>query len=129
MQAKLGSQVTGETVPVHYAYVARYCYADVAVQNDNFLMVSAYTDQYQTAGDCDVQTTPQGRKVKFTDRMGNLVHRVRVTVPHLDSPAEAQAFTSDVLAGLDQVCKIIDDSWFHREPLSEEEVYRRFVQQ
>ena len=25
--------------------------------------------------------------------------------------------------------KIIDDSWFHQEALSEEEVYRRFVQQ
>ena len=34
-----------------------------------------------------------------------------------------------VLEGLDEVYKIIDDSWFHREPLSEEEVYRRFVQQ
>ncbi len=47
----------------------------------------------------------------------------------LDSPAEAQVFASEVMAGLDQVYKIIDDSWFHREPLSEEEVYRRFVQQ
>ncbi len=74
--------VIGEAVPVHYAYVARYEYADVVVQNDNFLMVSACTDRYQTAGPCDAQTTPPGRKVKFTDRMGNLVHRVRVTVPH-----------------------------------------------
>ena len=82
MQAELGSQVIREAVPVHYAYVARYEYADVVVQNDNFLMVSAGTDRYQTASPCDVQTTPPGRKVKFTDRMGNLVHRVRVTVPH-----------------------------------------------
>ena len=50
------------------------------------------------------------------------------TIP-LNSPAEAQEFSGAVLAGLDQVYRIIDDSWFHREPLSEEEVYRRFVQQ
>ena len=82
MQAELGSTVEDGTVQVHYAYVARYEYSDVVVQNDNFLMVSAYTDRRQVAGDCDVQTTPPGRKVRFSDRMGNLVHRVRVTVPH-----------------------------------------------
>jgi transglutaminase-like putative cysteine protease len=82
MQAELGSPVEDGTVQVHYAYAARYEYSDVVVQNDNFLMVSAYTDRRQIAGDCDVQTTPLGRKVRFFDRMGNLVHRVRVTVPH-----------------------------------------------
>ena len=55
MQAELGSQVSDESVPVHYAYAARYAYSDVVVQNDNFLMVSAYTDRYQTAKGCKVE--------------------------------------------------------------------------
>lgn len=82
MQAELGSQATDESVLVHYAYVARYEYSDVVVQNDNFLRVSAYTDQRQQAASYDVETIPAGRKVEYSDRMGNVVHRVRVTVPH-----------------------------------------------
>ena len=46
-----------------------------------------------------------------------------------DSPDAAGRVTSDILEGLNEVYKVIDDSWFHQEPLSEEEVYRRFVQQ
>ncbi len=46
-----------------------------------------------------------------------------------NSPEEAQALTGRVLEGLDLVYKIVDESWFHQEPLSEEEVYLRFVQQ
>ena len=49
--------------------------------------------------------------------------------PASDSPQEAQRLTNSILEGLNEVYKVIDDSWFHREPLSEEEVYRRFVQQ
>ncbi len=45
------------------------------------------------------------------------------------SPEAAQRVTNGILEGLNQVYKVIDDSWFHREPLSEEEMYRRFVQQ
>ena len=45
------------------------------------------------------------------------------------SPLEALLLTNEVLERLDAVYKIIDDSWFHQEALSEEEVYRRFVQQ
>ena len=82
MQAELGSQVARESVPVHYAYVARYQYSEVVVQNDNFLMVSPYTDRYQTARSCRVETRPPGRAIEFTDRFGNVVHRVRVTSPH-----------------------------------------------
>ena len=67
---------------MHYAYVARYEYSDVVVQNDNFLRVSAYTDGRQKAASYDVETTPPGRKVEYSDRLGNVVHRVRVTVPH-----------------------------------------------
>ncbi len=45
------------------------------------------------------------------------------------SPLEALLLTNEVLERLDAVYKVIDDSWFHQEALSEEEVYRRFVQQ
>ena len=82
MQAELGSRVENGAVPVHYAYVARYAYSDVVVQNDNFLRLSAFTDQRQAVESCDVWTEPPGRKVMFSDRLGNVVHRVRVVAPH-----------------------------------------------
>ena len=82
MQAKLGSHVDDGPVNVHYAYVARYTYSDVVVQNDNFLRLSAYTDVRQKAESYDVLTNPVGRKVCYSDRLGNVVHRVRVIVPH-----------------------------------------------
>lgn len=82
MQTELGGSITFEPVPVHYAYVARYSYSDIVVQNDNFLRLTAYADTYQTPGSCGVATFPQGRQVEYPDRLGNTVHRVRVTVPH-----------------------------------------------
>ena len=45
------------------------------------------------------------------------------------TPLDALLLTNAVLERLNDVYKIIDDSWFHQEALSEEEVYRRFVQQ
>ena len=82
MQAELGGPITLETIPVHYAYVARYSYSDVVVQNDNFLRLSAFSDSYQTPGPCEVATFPQGRQIQYPDHQGNTVHRVRVTAPH-----------------------------------------------
>ena len=82
MQAQLGSEVIGHSVTVHYAYVARYRYSDVVVQNDNFLRLSAYSDRYQTAGPCYVGTLPAGRLIVYPDQQGNQVHRVRITAPH-----------------------------------------------
>ena len=84
MQAKLGSHVGNGPVDVHYAYVARYTYSDVVVQNDNFLRLSAYTDVRQRAESYDVLTNPVGKKVCYTDRLGNVVHRVRVIEPHAE---------------------------------------------
>ena len=46
-----------------------------------------------------------------------------------ETPLEALLLTNEILERLEAVYKIIDDSWFHQEALSEEEVYRRFVQQ
>lgn len=45
------------------------------------------------------------------------------------SPLETLLLTNQILERLDDVYKVIDDSWFHQEAMSEEEVYRRFVQQ
>ena len=94
MQAELGGQVAREPVPVHYVYVARYRYSEVVVQNDNFLMVAPYTDRYQTGRSCSVETRPPGRAIEFTDRFGNVVHRVRVTSPHQEL----------VIAAIGQAC-------------------------
>ena len=46
-----------------------------------------------------------------------------------ESPLDTLLLTNQVLERLDGVYQVIDDSWFHQEALSEEEVYRRFVQQ
>ena len=45
------------------------------------------------------------------------------------TPLDALLLTNLVLERLDAVYKVIDENWFHQEALSEEEVYRRFVQQ
>ena len=84
MQTQLGGPLAQGPVPVHFAYVARYGYSDVVVQNDNFLMLSPCADRYQTPanGGCDVATLPAGRKITYPDRLGNVVNRVRVTAPH-----------------------------------------------
>ena len=82
MQAELGSHVSNSAVPVHYAYVARYTYSDVVVQNDNFLRLSAYSDHRQWVESRDILTNPDGRKVAYSDRFGNVVHRVRIMAPH-----------------------------------------------
>ncbi len=82
MQTDLGGPIAVETIPVHYAYVARYSYTDIVVQNDNVLRLSAVADQYQTPGPCTVATFPAGRQIQYPDRLGNPVHRVRITTPH-----------------------------------------------
>ena len=82
MQTELGGPIAFEPVPVHYAYVAKYSYTDIVVQNDNFLRLAAYADTYQTPGPCGVVTFPEGRQVEYPDRLGNTVHRVRITAPH-----------------------------------------------
>ena len=47
----------------------------------------------------------------------------------VSSPLDALLLTNQILERLNYVYGVIDDSWFHQEALSEEEVYRRFVQQ
>ena len=45
------------------------------------------------------------------------------------TPQEARELSGSVLNGLRRVYEVIEASWFHREAMSEEEVYLRFVQQ
>ena len=107
MQAKLGGPLARELVRLHYAYVARYRYSDVVVQNDNFLSLVPFDDWYQTPSDggCEVATVPEGRKITFPDRLGNVVNRVRVTSPHREL----------IIAATGQVClnplnPVVDDT-------------------
>ena len=72
----------GAAVAVHYAYVARHQYTATVVESDNRLRVAPGSDRYQTAGGVVVATDPPGSQVSYTDRLGNRVHRVRVTSPH-----------------------------------------------
>ena len=45
------------------------------------------------------------------------------------SPADLAALMRSVLATLDELHGAVEEAWFHSDALSEEEVYRRFVQQ
>jgi uncharacterized alpha-E superfamily protein len=47
----------------------------------------------------------------------------------LESTEDAYKLTEHILEGLTEVYGVIEANWFHRESLSEEEMYRRFVQQ
>ena len=47
----------------------------------------------------------------------------------IGSADDVIALMDRVLPALDRLHSAIEDSWFHSGPLSEEEVYRRFVQQ
>ena len=107
MQAKLGGPLARELVRVHYAYVARYGYSDVVVQNDNFLRLAPFDDWYQTPGNasCAVTTFPQGNTITYPDRLGNVVNRVRVPSPHREL----------IIAATGQVClnplnPVVDDT-------------------
>ena len=84
MQTELGGPSARELRPVHYAYVARYEYSDVVVQNDNLLRLSPYDDRYQTPAHdgCAIATVPAGPMITYPDRLGNVVNRVRITAPH-----------------------------------------------
>ena len=46
-----------------------------------------------------------------------------------NSPLDALLLTNNMLERLGQVYQVIDDSWFYQEAISEEEVFRRLVQQ
>ncbi len=45
------------------------------------------------------------------------------------SPKEVASLMADMLTKLDDLHRSIEDAWFHSDALSEEEVFRRFMQQ
>ena len=47
----------------------------------------------------------------------------------LNSAQDALMLTTDLLQGVGNIHQVIGDSWSHQEAISEEEVFRRFVQQ
>lgn len=67
--------------------------------------------------------------VELIQAIGEIVSALEEAIPGVDSPRAVQSLMESVLGGLSNVYRVIDDSWFHREPLSEEEVYHRFIQQ
>ena len=65
-----------------------------------------------------------------------VIQNIGAAIYNLDTleepPATAEEVAllmQDMLTLLEQLHQSIEEAWFHSEPLSEEEVYRRFVQQ
>ena len=49
--------------------------------------------------------------------------------PSIEDPADAHELVSDHLTQMAAASGVVENLWFRKGPLSEEEVYRRFVQQ
>ena len=82
MQAHVGAQLTAQTVTASYIYAAHYGYSDCVLHNDNHLRISPTADASQEPLDQQLWTRPEGRSVKYRDRFGNRVQRVRIVAPH-----------------------------------------------
>lgn len=61
--------------------------------------------------------------------LGEAVEMVDEGGADIDSADDVIALMDRVLPVLDRLHTAIEEAWFHSGPLSEEEVYRRFVQQ
>ena len=67
--------------------------------------------------------------VEVMQVLGEAVEMVDAGGDAIDSADGVIALMDRVLPALDRLHSAIEESWFHSGPLSEEEVYRRFVQQ
>lgn len=67
--------------------------------------------------------------VEVMQVLGEAVEMVEGGGEAIESADGVIALMDRVLPALDRLHSAIEDSWFHSGPLSEEEVYRRFVQQ
>ena len=67
--------------------------------------------------------------VEVIQVLGEAVEAVKEDGPTVSSAEEVIALMDRLLPTLDRLHSAIEESWFHSTPLSEEEVYRRFVQQ
>ena len=67
--------------------------------------------------------------VEVMQVLGEAIEMVEGDGPAVSSANEAVALMDHLLPILDRLHSAVEESWFHSGPLSEEEVYRRFVQQ
>ncbi len=67
--------------------------------------------------------------VELIRAISAIIQRLDDATLPIPTPQEARDLTGDVLDGLTNVYSVIEAIWFHREAMSEEEVYLRFVQQ
>ena len=67
--------------------------------------------------------------VEVMQVLGEAIETVQEEGPGVSDAGQVVAFMDRLLPILDRLHTAIEESWFHSAPLSEEEVYRRFVQQ
>ena len=67
--------------------------------------------------------------VEVLQILGEAVDAVQKEGPAITTAEEVIGFMDRLLPILDRLHSAIEESWFHSAPMSEEEVYRRFVQQ
>ena len=67
--------------------------------------------------------------VEMMQVLGEAVEMMEGRGETIDSADGVIALMDSVLPALDRLHSAIEETWFHSGPLSEEEVYRRFVQQ
>ncbi len=67
--------------------------------------------------------------LELINALNAVILQVEERRDRVSTPEQAHQLTTDVLAGLNAVYKIIEANWFRRQALSEEEVYKLFIQQ
>jgi transglutaminase-like putative cysteine protease len=82
MQANLGSDVANGPIPIDYLYVTKYEYSDLVLENDNYLQITPFSEPHQMLKGYQLASRPEGSRVEFQDRFGNMVNRVRIVAPH-----------------------------------------------
>ena len=67
--------------------------------------------------------------VEVMQAIGAAIELLDADGPAITTPAAAAELMDRLLPALDRLHTAIENAWYHSTPLSEEEVYRRFVQQ
>ena len=67
--------------------------------------------------------------VEVLQVLGSAIEIIDADRPPMASAQDVIALMDRVLPTLDELHSAIEEAWFHSTPMSEEEVYRRFVQQ
>jgi transglutaminase-like putative cysteine protease len=71
-----------QSVRASYLYLAKYGYTGDVLENNNFLRVFPYADDFQTPDIVQFLTIPSGRDVTFFDGFDNEVRRALIEAPH-----------------------------------------------